>query len=150
MRLTVETRSIRSGWSDWSSPGSYSLYTALAETPPLSETRNHGTICQTEHNTNTLQRLRENQNRLFKIHAIHIACIHTPASPEAERDPLFPPPCGHPVVFGTSSRLPPAGSTLVRVDATAQWEKRNGPILRRQTVLLDKKNPHCDDPTIQK
>lgn len=57
-RLTVETRSIRSGWSGWSSPGSCSLYTALAETPPLSETRNHGTICQTEHKANTLQRLK--------------------------------------------------------------------------------------------
>lgn len=45
---TVGTGSSRSGWSDCSSQGSYTLYTVLAGTLPLNVTANRGTIWWTE------------------------------------------------------------------------------------------------------
>lgn len=49
VRLTVEKGSSQSGCSDCSSPGSYTLYTALGATPPPNGTVNRGTICYEEH-----------------------------------------------------------------------------------------------------
>lgn len=74
--LTVETRSIRSGWSDWSSPGSYILYTAWAETPPPNETRNRGTTWQTKQNTHTDKHFRGwGKIKITCLRKFRIVCI---------------------------------------------------------------------------